>query len=185
MSNSFSFKKTCIAIGVLQALSMNTVSAATFIVDNGGDAGIGCTLREAVMSSSSIQNFGGCVASGAFGNNDTINFAPSVTSVTGLTSEMQVTQDVAINPNGPPISITSLGNGRVFNILFADVSMNNVTISGGNIADDDDNPNARDGGGAIRAVNSSLTLTNSTISGNFAEDDGGGIFIANLSLIHI
>jgi len=186
MNQTLSFKKKCIAISVMQALYASSSLAATVTVDNGGDVGVGCTLREAVRTISAIENFGGCVAVGSFGNNDTVNFGPGITSVSGLSSQMQITQDTSINPGGLPISITSLGNDRVFEVLFTTVSMDNLTISGGSIGDSDTNPNAQEGGGGISIINSTVTLTNSTITGNSAVDDGGGIFIANdaqLSLI--
>jgi len=187
IQNPYSFKKKLIAISVLQALSLNAATAATVTVDNGGDEGVGCTLREAVLLVSSIgesSNTQGCVANGTLGDNDIIEF--SVPSVSGIDApHIQITQDVSINPGGGPVSITGLGNDRIFNVLAATVSMDNLTISGGSTGESNTNPNFHEGGAGIGVVLANLTVTNSTISGNTALDDGGGIFIANRSFVRL
>ncbi len=187
MNSSYSFKKRLIAISVLQALSVNAATAATVTVDNGGDAGVGCTLREAVLLVSSIgtnPNTQGCVANGTLGDNDIIEF--SVPSISGIDApHIQITQDVSINPGGEPVSITGLGNDGIFNVILSTVSIDNLTISGGSTGDTDTNPNSHEGGAGISVAYADLTVTNSTISGNTALDDGGGIFIAGESNVRL
>jgi len=161
-----SFKQTCIAMGVIQALSVAPGLAATIIVDDGSDGGVGCTLRSAIVSINAAQNSGGCTAAGEFGDGDSIDFA--VSSVSGLTSSLAITSDVLINSSGNSVSISSLGNGSVFDIRDSSVSLDHVTISGGSASLD---------GGGIFTRRSTLRLTNSTVSGNSASDDGGGIFV--------
>ncbi len=187
MHRSYSFKKKLIAISVLQALSINSATAATVTVDNGGDAGVGCTLREAVLLISSIgtnPNTQGCVANGTLGENDIIEF--SVPSISGIDApHIQITQDVSINPGGGPVSITGLGNDRIFNVILSTVSIDNLTISGGSTGDSNTNVNSPEGGAGISVTTADLTVTNSTISGNTALDDGGGIFIAGQSYVKL
>ena len=68
-----SLKKTSIALGVIQALSINSASGASIDVTSRFDLGAGCTLREAITSINMGSATGGCVATGTFGSNDTIN----------------------------------------------------------------------------------------------------------------
>jgi len=171
MRSGHSIRRTSLAIIVIQALSLTSSLAATIVVDNGSDSAVGCTLRSAIVSINTAQNNGECRAVGEFGENDVIDF--DVTSVGGLTSSLDITNDVSINPFRGPISIGSAGNGSVFNIQGSTVFFENVIISGGSAGLD---------GGGIFARDSIITLSNSTVMGNSAGDDGGGIFVRDSSL---
>jgi hypothetical protein len=57
---------------------------------------------------------------------------------------------------------------RVFSVVSdTTAELRGMTVTGGR---------AHDGGGIHNDKNATLTLTNSTVSGNAAEDDGGGIY---------
>jgi len=171
MRSGRSLRRTSLAIGIIQALSLTPSLAATIVVDNGSDDAVGCTLRSAIVSINAAQNNGECSAVGEFGENDVIDF--DVTSVGGLTSSLDITNDVSINPFRGPISIGSVGNDSVFNIQGSTVFFDNVIISGGSAGLD---------GGGIFARGSFVTLRNSSVIGNSAGDDGGGIFVRDSSL---
>lgn len=160
-----SFKKTCLAVGVMQGLCAVPSLAATITVDDSFDGVSGCTLRSAIVSINNAQNSGGCNAVGGFGVYDTINLG--VNSVSGLTASLDITSDVMISAPQNPASISSLGNGSVFDIRGSSVTLENVIVLGGSASLD---------GGGIFARDSTLELKNSTINGNSASDDGGGIF---------
>ena len=69
-------------------------------------------------------------------------------------------------------------SGDAYHVVYADnvtdVTLDDLTITGGNAFD-------RDGGGVYNS--GSLTITGSTISGNSADDDGGGIYSSGVLTI--
>lgn len=197
MAQSRSIQKTCVALAVAQAITLNTSDAATFLVTNGFDMGVGCTMREALANvNSGVLNNNGCFnqSSKLIGSNDTIEF--SISSITDLSDTLEITNDVTINPNGGLVSILGNGNDRVFKIESATVTMNSVSISGGLADDSNGNPqnSAEDDGGGIfitrdtsstssTSTASTLTLNNSTVTGNTAARNGGGINVQSSTVI--
>jgi len=158
--------KIGVAISLIQLLLVNSASAASINVTNGFDLDVGCTLREALTSINDASATGGCIATGTFGSNDTINF--NVESVSVVGSQLVVGADVSINPGGDAVTISGNGDDRVIAVGFgANATMNNLTITGGV---------RPDVGGGISVINSILTLNNCTISGNTSGGNGGGIF---------
>lgn len=100
--------------------------------------------------------------------NDTINLVAgctyTLTATLAITNDASAATDITLNGNGATIS----GNNavRVMSIAASTVvALNNVTISNGNVT----------GGGGGISNSGTLTLTDSTISGNTATLDGGGI----------
>jgi len=183
--NNAIVKKAIATIFFIFAVVPIPSMAATVVVNNGGDGDVDCTLRDALRTLAfPDQNFG-CQASGPFGINDTVNFASNITSVTGVSSALQIGNALSINPNGPRITITGTGDSNIFEIIFTTVSLNNLTITGGFAPENDDNPNRHEGGGGIDIIESDVNLTNSTVTGNHSADDGGGIFVVNGSTVHI
>lgn len=172
MKNKLSVNKTALAMAVAQAFAINTSSAAIITVNNSLDAGVGCTLREAITSINAGVASGGCVASGVLGTNDSIDFSVSEVIVSG--SELAITENVSFNPDGSEVTIDGDGFEGVFYIENSTVSFDRVTITGGNTIG---------GGGGIYAYNSSVSLNNSTVSGNEA-DYGAGIY-SNVSTIEL
>jgi predicted outer membrane repeat protein len=127
-----------------------SISAATF--------NPGCNVANLVAN---------VATAGSNAQADTINLAAGCTYT--LTSTLAINADsgnlLTINGNGATIS----GNNAVTVLVInsgASVVINNATISGGNAVSS--------GGGGI-ASGGSLTLTNSTVSGNSAVN-GGGIY---------
>ena len=177
MTTTYSLKKTCLALGVIQALSFAPSFAASIVVDTSGESDTGCSLRNAVESINTAQNVAGCIADGTFGIGDTINF--SVSAINDLETEIRISSDVLINPGGGSVTLSANpiadNPNRVVYVRSANVSIENITISGGRA------PSAQDGGG-IFATGSQLNLQNTVLTDNTAGDDGGGLFVNDSTL---
>jgi hypothetical protein len=134
-------------------------SAATITVINTSDSGAG-SLRQAISDSSS---------------GDTVNFDSSLNgqTITLTSGELLINKNLTITgPGANLLAINGNAAGRVFDIT----SGINVTISGLTIT----NGNAGVGGGILNGA--TLTITNSTLSGNSASNAGGGIFNSGTTL---
>ena len=156
-------------------LSIFTVNslADTVDIDPGDglalDADGNTTLRAAIMETNALAG------------NDTIVVQPGtyVLSIAGTGEDGTLTGDLDIANNG---SLTVASNGtdsttidadqidRVFHVLSgADLTIEGLTITNGNVGADSH-------GGGIANSGGTLTVRNSTISGNTALGDGGGIY---------
>jgi hypothetical protein len=152
------FKRWCFylscVIGAL-LLSATHISAATVTVANGNDSGAG-SLRQAIIDASP---------------GDTINFAPSVTTVTLTSGELVIDKTLTITgPGANRLTVQPTANaGRIFHISSSTVtvSISGITISNGFAQDD------LGGGGILSA--GVLTLTDCTISDSFSGSQFGGV----------
>ncbi len=170
-------KKSLLALAISQLIS-HGAQAAQIEVNNAGDDGEGCTFREAVerINTAGAVNNNGCLSRvSAFGTRDSISF--SVPSVT-LKSEVIIEKDLAINrfTFDPPVTIKGDGSDGLFYIRNSNVTFNKATLTGGAESS---------GGGAIGAEDSTITLNNSTVQNNSA-DDGAGILaiFSSITLNH-
>ncbi len=152
---------------------------AIFTVTNLSDSGLG-SLRQAIQNTN--------VSPGA----DTINFANSLSgsTINLSTGQLTITDSLTINGLGATLLKVEAGNQgfRIFNIIngstsLLDVSINGLSITGGNPSDD---------GGGIYSNFANLTVTDSiisgnTVNGNTTDDfDGGGIYskLGHLTVIN-
>ena len=169
MGCPLTLKKTGIAIAVAQAVAINVSSAATITVNNGRDAGVGCTFREAVaVVNAGTNQSNGCAINtntDPLGTNDTIQFGATSSTVSLTAGEVLINSDLSINPDGGAVTIAGIQTDRLLNIQSAAVSINSVTLTNGGGA------YFFESGGAVFGDSCTLTINNSTISG--------------LSLIHI
>jgi CSLREA domain-containing protein len=165
-----------LALGLLLPVS---AAAADFVVNSSADPGDGacdmaeCTLREAITTANENSQA------------DLITFADGITTV-ALNSVLVIDGDVG-NPltiqggldgtGMPAVTIQQTGANEVF-VTFegADATLDGLVITGGNTE--------TAGGGILNIENSTLTVTNSTISGNSA-DIGGGIFNASTGTVTV
>lgn len=124
-----------------------------------------CTLRAAVQQADKTSG------------NDTINFDPGSLSNTITLTQGHISIDNepdSMTINGPKprpemriLTVSGNNASRVFRIVDdASVAINNLKIRSGKASD----------GGGISNDGDSLTLTNSTVSGNAATGAGGGIY---------
>ena len=122
------------------------------------------SLREAILYSNS---------------GDTISFDDSLKNETIVLTlgELAINKSLTIQGFADSeLTIDGNDKSRVFNVdnnfdLIDDVTINNLTITGGNAGNNS-------GGGIINEEN--LTINNSVITGNSAEGSGGGIFSNSL-----
>src|SRR3990172_2888761 len=133
-----------------------------------------------------VTNFGDTTPGGASGQlrfeineaalGDTIVIPAETITVTGAAGEdanasgdLDITKNLTIQGAGPGATIIDGGGiDRVFEIFAGTVTISGMTIRNGNAG-------ATGVGGAIRN-DGTLTLTNSTVSGNTAGLRGGGIY---------
>ncbi len=176
-----------VAVLVLAGVGMAPVSVraavATYYVGNGGDTSGGncttmgnttCTLHDAVAASNANDPGTG---------QNTITFASSVTVVTlttadasDSTSGLALTKNVAITgPMGGTLVVQRSGGAGAFRIFYVGIdvtaTLSNLTIRSGTTV------SGSSGGGILNG--GTVTLTNSTVSGNTASSgsgSGGGIY---------
>jgi CSLREA domain-containing protein len=168
-----------LACAVLGLLNVSPAQAATFNVNKTADTADGtcdadCSLREAILAANA--------AAGA----DTITLPAGTYTLTiagvdedaSATGDLDITDDLTINGAGAGTTIIQacdssggpcVGIDRVIHIPTSTVGLSGVTIRNGNVTSS--------GGGIFGSTGSSLTLTNSTVTGNTAFDHGGGILI--------
>jgi len=173
-------KRTAVAIAVAQAVVISVGHTASITVDNGGDANVDCTFREAVATVNAGADLSNdCfldTSSDPLGSNDSILINVSGNSIVLSAGEILISSDVSINPGGGDVIIAGSG-GRILNITSAVASIDGLTLIDGVTSN-----NAYGGGAGIYAHDSEITLSNSTISGNSAYFYGGGIYTINSSL---
>ena len=149
---------TTSALGVLLLYAVAIPAHATTItVVNGNDSGPG-SLRQAILNASP---------------GDTINFAPSVTTVTLTSGELVIDKNLIITgPGANRLTVTAMYHDyiyfRIFNISSSTttVSISEITISNGFAQEGP-------GGGGILSAGV-LTLTGCTISDNSTSAIFGG-----------
>jgi hypothetical protein len=135
-----------------------TAHAATYTVTNLNNAGVG-SLRQAVIDANA--------AVGA----DIITFSISGTITLASTLPNITAAGGALTIDGTGQTVTISGNNTV-QVAYVDsgaaLTLNNLTIANGS--------NSGFDGGGIYNNGGTLTITNSTFSGNSANNGGGGIY---------
>jgi predicted outer membrane repeat protein len=133
--------------------------ATTITVTNTNDSGPG-SLRQALADAN---------------DGDTINFDPSVNTVTLTTAELVITKSITISASPQIVTVAraSQTEFRIFHVMPGhSVEIDGLTISGGHITGGN--------GGGILNDNSTLTIAHCTVSGNAivgtnSANSGGGI----------
>lgn len=137
-----------------------TLACGTEHVTNGNDSGSG-SLRQAIADA--------CAG-------DTITFASGVTTVTLTSAALLINKNLTID-GGLGVTVTRQGgspNFRIFNILFGNtVLLNRLVNTNGNT-------NPGDGGGIRNR--GTLTLVDSTVSGNSANGTTGSVAAGTLGI---
>lgn len=141
------------------------------VVMNNSDSGAG-SLRQAILDACD----GGM-----------ITFANTVTSPITLATELAIDKNLTVaGPGANALTISGNNAARVFNIGSVNMGIN-VTISGLRIANGQvTSVGVAEGGGILNNTTGTLTIINSTISGNTASGgggSGGGIFTGFGSLM--
>ena len=178
--------------GFISALlvAVSADAATTITVTSAGDAGgscpgATCTLRQAIA----------IAAPG-----DTINFAAGITTITLTSAELLINKNLTISGPGANLltvqrsAASGTPNFRIFNIASGNVTISGLTIANGNISEsrgggilnsgtvtitnstisgNSNSGGGGNGGGILNSNGGTVTITNSTISGNSASDGGG------------
>ena len=142
-------------------------------IDTVEDDGL-CTLREAINNANSdTQPFTSSGECDTGSGTDTITFDAGLSGQTiSLGAELPISSDLAIDGTGLASQVTiSGGDGvQVFLINSGTVTLNRLKITNGSALIGDGI-----GGGILNKLGATLTITNSTLSGNNARV-GGGIY---------
>ncbi len=152
----------------LAGLGVRPAYAAGYVVNTTNDDTTGgdnlCTLREAILAANNAVASNDCGAGS--GGNDTITFSFSGTITLGSTLPAIVSGAGALTIDGGGV-VTISGNNAV-RVMWvnsgADLTLQNLTIANGSTTGI---------GGGIYNDGGTLTVTNSTFSGNSAPFGGG------------
>ncbi|MYD09446.1 MAG: LysM peptidoglycan-binding domain-containing protein [Chloroflexi bacterium] len=151
------------------ALSVREARAASMTVDKSADSDPNgsCTLADAITAANTDTATNGCPAgSGA----DTITLAVNLTLAADLP---RITSVITIE--GADFDIDGNGQRQIFWIDGGDLTVNDITLTGGR---------AGNYGGAINAEDgSTLTVTNSRLEDNSAGLLGGAIATSNSNVV--
>ena len=162
--------KWIIAALVILLLPLSQVSAADITV------GTNCTLAQAITSANSNTAPGGsstCTA-GSSSETDIITLTGDVSLTAALPN---ITSAITIEGKGYEVKRASSASAfRIFSVRAgATMIINDLTITGGLLSQDDD------AGGGIFVIGGSLTLNRSAVHSNQSNGFGGGIATARQS----
>ena len=128
-----------------------------------------CTLREAILAANNDSAYNGnCGAASSADDTITFSVSGTITLSSTLPNIVAGQGTLTIDGTGQSITISGNNNVRVMSVNSgANLTLRNLTIANGNAI-------AGSGGGIYNA--GTVTVTNSTFSGNSAGLYGGGIF---------
>jgi hypothetical protein len=156
-------RRTALAAAICTVLGAGHAGAATFQVTNTNDSGPG-SLRDALTQAN------------ANAEADTIDLSSISGQTITLTSGQLSTSSDTITIEGNGVTIDAGGNSRVLYSNATDLELNDLTITGGSATGTALNRGIPSGGGGIYSkYGGSLTLNDSTVTGNQAEGSGGGV----------
>ena len=159
--------------------------AATYTVTNDADSGAG-SLRQAMID-----------ANATTGVEDTINFdlgsAATITLTSGQLPTINDGAGLTIDGGSADITVSGDHKYQVFNVDFGKLALNNLTVAdGGGLRGNgiynfsgtvtlsnstiSGNSATSGAGGGIHNIGGTLTVSNSTLSGNSANDGADGAF---------
>ena len=152
-------------MGIRRGRSLRAVLAGSLVL---GTVVVGSVIVGAVPASATTPTVVNCNAGGNLQNAITAAASGSTIVVHGTcTGNFTVGENLTLQGSG---TLSGTGfYGPVLTINSGTVSVNNLTIKNG------DNTSGYGGGGIFNGYGT-LSLTNSTVSGNTATYDGGGIF---------
>ena len=168
------FKRSSIAIALSHAIAL-PLQAATITVDSTSDTPTAnvCSLRSAIIAANTNAPVDGCVAGDVSGS-DTIDLTglPNNSTITLNGNELPtVISTISLNgPGQDNLIISGNNNSRIVSVEEGgDLTVSSITLSNGSI------PGRFNHGGAIQVVAGNLTINSSTLFNNSAGDDGGAI----------
>ena len=183
-----SSQKNILALAIGQAIT-SSASAADVLVTSNTDDGVNCTLREALQAIEIRSDNAGCINSGTddYGINDRIVFEETGV-ITLEDGELIVSSDVTIDASiVSGVTIDAQQDSRVMNVYgYKYLNLKHMTLTGGlasrATADDSSYPS---GGAILGGEGSSITIENSTITGNSSTSDGGAIALVDAASLDL
>jgi CSLREA domain-containing protein len=163
---------TLLVLALLAGQRVPVARAASIVVntasDSAGTDGL-CTLREAILNAHSDNQSGSTDCAPGSGA-DTITFAGDYTIIPATIPLPDLYYNLTIDGSGHSVTVSGNNIWQVFNIQSgAVVTITNLSIINGHV----NNLYGGEGGGIYNA--GTLTVINSTFSGNRATGSGGGI----------
>lgn len=184
--------------GVCLCVGCTAAPAATILVDTAVDefgSGDSCSLREAIQSANNNTDFGGCTHTGFFGPAfiDRIELPPLTSGAFTLTrftghddannsTDLDIHADPGINGRLSIVGVSAANSviqadasapddqrERVIHVLNGSVTLSNLTLRNGRVA------NQRAGGGLRIEAGATAVLNDVVVSNNTADGNAGGI----------
>jgi predicted outer membrane repeat protein len=121
---------------------------------------------------------------------DTIAFAPSLAGQTIQLTSDELFIDKSLTIQGPGAGLLAISGGNAWRVFEVRGSTTNVTLSGLTITQGNahalDTAYEGNGGGIANDNGSTLTISGCTVSGNQAQEAGGGVynFLASLKVVN-
>lgn len=166
-------RNTALAAAIALAFGATSATAATIAVTSTDDDfhASTCNLRNAITSFKVGALQGSCTMTGTFGDNDTVAFAPALanSTITLARGELTIAGTVTIAGSGQTIDADY--GARVLYLNNATLIASDLTLTHGYAGGAGRGAN----GAGIYLYSGNATLTDVTISHNFALGDGGGI----------
>ena len=173
LSITSSFDKFSLAFAVCCALFVNA-QASIIEVNNNGDDGVDCTLREAISNAENNNDGGGNGCGTGSALPDIITFdMPSLASPTVTLNSSLVfsVNNSVITIDGPMDNALVLDGNSVSSIMeitaTGPITLNHLNFQNG----------SANVGGALNINTTLVNINNSVISGNRAIQEGAGIYI--------
>ncbi|MCB1499007.1 MAG: cadherin-like domain-containing protein [Bauldia sp.] len=178
-TRSVDFDLDTIAAPDLGAFEVQRASpmVVTTLLDTGDDDSVTGDLEAETADGGGLSLREALILANALPGADTIVFDASLGggTVTLTNSQLTISSDVTIDGGAAGITIDADGHSRVFNVTGGTSILEALTITGG----------ASDGAGIRIGGAATLTVANSTISGN-SGDYGGGIYnIGQVALTNV
>jgi len=181
-NRTFTGLHTLLSLAISQALLTSNIDAAQVTVTHAGDRGElcvihpDCTLREAVNSINQAGLIQGCTNTGdPIGTNDRIVFDSTISIIDLSYGRLEIDNHMIIDGGNSGVTINGNKADRLFNIDSGspELELNNLILTGGS---------STDLGGAVAAAGGTVTLSNTTVTGNTA-NQGGGVFVFGSNLV--
>lgn len=174
--NTFPFRRHILTLAI--ALSIGTAHAAKMNVD-----GVTCILANAINNANTDTDTDGPGSCPAGNGADILNLKANKIyllktvdhqDTTGPSGLPVITSTITVNGNGATIkrsAAVGTPDFRLLRIVNGRLTLNNLSLSGGKLTEDSNNDAMGWGGGVFNS--GTLTLNNSTVSGNSALGKGG------------
>jgi CSLREA domain-containing protein len=176
------FVLLALTFGVTGVKHARAATGASIIVNTAADEDVNnafCSLREAIIATNNNADYNGCSGTGTYGA-DIITFAdnytitlggqlPNVADVLAITGNGSVNTTIqasSCNPVTLPDNCIPAAYRVFYVVNSGNLTLDGLTVRHGNVSSS--------GGGIYSA--GTLTITNSTFSGNSAGFGGGGVF---------